>query len=377
VLLLLCRHTESIRITSLTVPPHARTGETVTLTCSFEIEGDRLYSVKWYKDYTEFFRYEPSDVPPMQTFELPGVNVDPDRSGVHQVVLERVSPQTSGNYKCEISTEAPSFRTAAVRRELLVEGPGAATLRTTKTAVVGGTVQLECAAPGHSDDSGHFVVPTVSWIRRTGGDHLLTVGKLTYTHDERFRALHRPRSDIWTLELKYVQKKDAGEYECQVTRDAGPKRAHVVTLAVVEPKAYINAAAEITVREGSNVSLVCGIENASYEPEYVFWYHNDRMISYDPRFPRYHVEVKRAPDAQSTLTIVGVNSTDIGTIVCSPSNAKPAQTHLHVVTPEVAPPHRLPVYQLWETSTASTTLPRLLWLPLGGALLLRTLGVAE
>ena len=75
------------------------------------------------------------------------------------------------------------------------------------------------------------------------------------------------------------------------------------------------------------------LSQASNEPEYIFWYHNDRLISYDPRFPRYHVEVKRAPDAQSTLTIVGVNSTDIGTIVCSPSNAKPAQTYLHVVTP--------------------------------------------
>jgi hypothetical protein len=38
----------------------------------------------------------------------------------------------------------------------------------------------------------------------------------TYTNDERFQVLHGEGSDDWTLQIKYVQKRDNGTYECQV-----------------------------------------------------------------------------------------------------------------------------------------------------------------
>lgn len=38
----------------------------------------------------------------------------------------------------------------------------------------------------------------------------------TYTNDERFQILHAEGSDDWTLQIKYVQKRDNGTYECQV-----------------------------------------------------------------------------------------------------------------------------------------------------------------
>lgn len=37
---------------------------------------DTLYSVKWYKDGKEFFRYVPLDLEPMREFPLPGVDVE-------------------------------------------------------------------------------------------------------------------------------------------------------------------------------------------------------------------------------------------------------------------------------------------------------------
>jgi hypothetical protein len=40
------------------------------------MEHEALYSVKWYKDGNEFFRYVPRDMPPVQIFALPGVTVD-------------------------------------------------------------------------------------------------------------------------------------------------------------------------------------------------------------------------------------------------------------------------------------------------------------
>lgn len=56
----------------------------------------------------------------------------------------------------------------------------------------------------------------VSWVRRRDW-HILTSGVLTYTNDERFQVAHTEGSDDWTLQIKYVQKRDNGTYECQVS----------------------------------------------------------------------------------------------------------------------------------------------------------------
>lgn len=56
----------------------------------------------------------------------------------------------------------------------------------------------------------------ISWVRRRDW-HILTSGMFTYTNDERFQVLHSEGSDDWTLQIKYVQKRDNGTYECQVS----------------------------------------------------------------------------------------------------------------------------------------------------------------
>lgn len=38
-----------------------------------------------------------------------------------------------------------------------------------------------------------------------------------YTNDERFAILHTPGSNTWTLQIKFVQRRDHGTYECQVS----------------------------------------------------------------------------------------------------------------------------------------------------------------
>ncbi|GIX73518.1 ig-like domain-containing protein [Caerostris extrusa] len=58
------------------VPSPTTQGESVELICSYELDEDKLYSVKWYKDDVEFYRYVPNDWPPGQFLPLQGVKVD-------------------------------------------------------------------------------------------------------------------------------------------------------------------------------------------------------------------------------------------------------------------------------------------------------------
>lgn len=111
---------------------------------------------------------------------------------------------------------------------------------------------------------------SVSWVR-VRDDHILTVDQITFIADERFHAYHATESTgqssvsspssnqrrqhlagittqttssaqkqatnndstnaPWTLQIKYVQARDAGLYECQIS--AEPKISARVYLHVV------------------------------------------------------------------------------------------------------------------------------------------------
>ena len=60
----------------LDIPSPTTQGESVELTCSYDLDKDNLYSVKWYKDGLEFYRYVPKDWPSVQVLAIEGVRVD-------------------------------------------------------------------------------------------------------------------------------------------------------------------------------------------------------------------------------------------------------------------------------------------------------------
>lgn len=64
-----------LRLVDLHVPGAVRSGEAVQLRCEYDLENAELYSVKWYKNNVEFYRYLPSDAPPGQSYELLGTYV--------------------------------------------------------------------------------------------------------------------------------------------------------------------------------------------------------------------------------------------------------------------------------------------------------------
>lgn len=58
------------------VPNYTVKDNTVKLECHFDLEDEKLYSVKWYKDGHEFYRYLPRDHPPATLFTQNGITVD-------------------------------------------------------------------------------------------------------------------------------------------------------------------------------------------------------------------------------------------------------------------------------------------------------------
>jgi hypothetical protein len=67
---------DGLRMMELVIPQHVVRGQNVRLECNFDLDNVILYSVKWYKDGNEFYRYVPREKPPVLVFALPGVTVD-------------------------------------------------------------------------------------------------------------------------------------------------------------------------------------------------------------------------------------------------------------------------------------------------------------
>ena len=80
------------------------------------------------------------------------------------------------------------------------------------TATVGQVAYLHCRVFNIGDRA-------VSWIRKRDL-HILTIGIMTYTNDQRFQSEHVDGSNVWTLKVLSPQPRDNGIYECQV-RGAG------------------------------------------------------------------------------------------------------------------------------------------------------------
>lgn len=81
--------------------------------------------------------------------------------------------------------------------------------------------------------------------------HILTSGVHTYTGDARFSIKHPEHSDDWDLFVEYVQKRDAGVYECQVNTE--PK-INLAVLLNVDGKYYPLIIREFRIHHGISTS---------------------------------------------------------------------------------------------------------------------------
>nr|XP_029708095.1 uncharacterized protein LOC109427463 [Aedes albopictus] len=120
-----CWPVGAIQLTDINVPEIVDLRATVTLACSYDLQNQKLHSVKWYKGNREFFRYAPAIIPPLRTFPVEGVQLAPDghqcNAFVCRIRLTRLERHSGGEYRCEISGDAPQFELANGSRNMTVE----------------------------------------------------------------------------------------------------------------------------------------------------------------------------------------------------------------------------------------------------------------
>ncbi|EEB13171.1 beat protein, putative [Pediculus humanus corporis] len=111
-----------LKLLEVRVPQLIDIREEAILKCKFDLEGDELYSVKWYKEELEFYRYMPDNNPKILTFPVDGVHVLESKSNVTVIALSPLDYTTSGVYRCEVSSERPHFKTVYKSQNMSVLG---------------------------------------------------------------------------------------------------------------------------------------------------------------------------------------------------------------------------------------------------------------
>nr|XP_018914408.1 PREDICTED: hemicentin-2-like [Bemisia tabaci] len=190
------------------------------------------------------------------------------------------------------------------------------------TTTVGQTAYLHCRVRNLGDRA-------VSWIRKRDL-HILTVGILTYTNDQRFQALHAEGTDEWTLKVGSPQIRDSGTYECQVSTE--PKISQSFKLNVVVSKAQIWGNPEIHIRSGSDINLTCEVMETPDPPSFIYWYRGGTVINYSQRGGISVVTEKQT--RTSKLMISRALPADSGNYTCSPSSSDSASVFVHVLNGE-------------------------------------------
>ncbi|XP_064102735.1 protein sidekick-1-like [Macrobrachium nipponense] len=188
---------------------------------------------------------------------------------------------------------------------------------------------------------------SVTWMRKKNL-HILTAGMLTYSPDDRFKVLHPPGSEEWTLHIKFTHLGDGGWYECQVNSD--PKITRRVLLLVkdkslndpfYEPEfeivdnrteVEVEGPSERYMQQGSILSLVCSIRHRGVRgPELVAWFHGAVRLHYDS--PRGGIALQTEKTSERTvsrLRLSNVTPRDSGRYSCRPDTGGISSVSVHI-----------------------------------------------
>lgn len=213
---LLRQEVAALKLLRINVPSYTPRGKSAQLECRYDLETDKLYTISWYKDNEEFYRYVPGGEPMKHSYHVEGVKVDHRRSDQHQVVLQDVSLHSSGVYKCEVSAEAPTFNSVSAEGSMEVtvlpqEGP--TITGEEKVYATGDVLALNCTS-GKSHPAAHL-----KWFIN---------GAQVEPDEEMFFELHGLYTVISSLRLQLEPDHVAGDkinVRCEATVKLDPKHS--------------------------------------------------------------------------------------------------------------------------------------------------------
>ncbi|CAM1311018.1 Uncharacterised protein g5583 [Pycnogonum litorale] len=110
----------AIHLKAVHVPRYVLQGQTISLDCRYDLQDSTLYSVKWYKDGLEIYRYVPKAERRIQIYPMEGVDIDVQSTKPGAIVIRDVTMSSSGRYGCEVSGESPYFHTRYKEKNLTV-----------------------------------------------------------------------------------------------------------------------------------------------------------------------------------------------------------------------------------------------------------------
>lgn len=268
---------QALRLIELNVPETPTRGSTVTLECRYDLQRDQLYSVKWYKDGREFFRYMPRDRPSKKMFNIKGLTVNVASSTNTTTVLDNVQHSASGTYRCEVSADAPSFDQVSDEKRLdVTETP--LSIDQPPIGVLGGSVRLNCA-----HNLGGLPLYSFKWFKDD---------KILYKYIPRNRppgelfsvqgvTIDMLQTNYSSLYLKNLSALSAGTYRCEASSDAPPfltvqDEKTLVVLEQRDMRPQITYDRE-TYQVGDNVRLNCTSSRSRPAPKLAV-YVNDRLL---------------------------------------------------------------------------------------------------
>lgn len=102
------------------IPDTVLRGHNIQFNCTFTLEDEKLFAIKWYRGNYEIFRYMPSSpAVPKKTFPLDGYNVSMEHSTGYVLFMYDAKFTNSGPYTCEVIVDT-TFDTLMFTKKLLV-----------------------------------------------------------------------------------------------------------------------------------------------------------------------------------------------------------------------------------------------------------------
>lgn len=110
-------------MTYLKMPKVSLLHDHIDLRCHYDMD-NALYSIKFYRNGEEFYRYIPRDILPVHVFPLKGIKLQKTLHFHNWIRLLDVNKDTEGVFQCEVSSEGPMFETYFDEVQLRVMGKG-------------------------------------------------------------------------------------------------------------------------------------------------------------------------------------------------------------------------------------------------------------